>query len=409
MTQRPRIGGHLLLAVVVRVLVNTALRMVYPFLPAFARGTGAEVDVLARLVALRGFAGVASPLLGGASDRFGRGVVLAAATALFAAACLLPWLWPSVAALGASILLVGVAKSAFDPAFHGLLADEIPYARRGLAVGLAETSWALALLVGAPAVAWALARPAASWPLLGPRPAWTLPLAVLGLTGAAGATALALAARRRPAPAAPDDALARPPASALAAPKLLRDHASVRAAALYCLLATAGVEAVLIALGPWLEDAHGLSLAGLGVAAVAIGVAELAGELGTGPLVDRFGKRRIVTACALACGALMAVLPLAGGRAPALAVLAAAFVAYEMAIVGAIPIVGELVPSRRAAVLSLAVAAMSLGRGFGALLGNALWSAGGIAAVGPGAALVLAAAAATLARGIAEPTVEAGL
>jgi len=51
-----------------RMILNTGFRMVYPFLPAIARGLGLDLATAALAVTARSATGLASPLLGFLAD-----------------------------------------------------------------------------------------------------------------------------------------------------------------------------------------------------------------------------------------------------------------------------------------------------------------------------------------------------
>jgi predicted MFS family arabinose efflux permease len=60
--------------------------------------------------------------------------------------------------------------------------------------------------------------------------------------------------------------------------------------------------------------------------------------------------------------------------AGALITLFALFLAFEITIVGGIPLMTELVPGSRAVVMSIILAAMFAGRTLGSLLGPPVWN-----------------------------------
>ena len=148
-------------------------------------------------------------------------------------------------------------------------------------------------------------------------------------------------------------------------------------------LMTFAVELPFIVYGAWLEEAFGLSLTGLGLASIAIGVAEAVSELGTTLLTDRFGKRRSILAGLLALAAGLALLPrLAGlGLVAAMGGIVLIVLAFEFAIVSFIPLATEISPKARASFLSCNVTAALIGRLLGSLTGGWLWErqVGGIA------------------------------
>ena len=132
-----------------------------------------------------------------------------------------------------------------------------------------------------------------------------------------------------------------------------------------------------------MEDAFDLSLTSLGVAAAVIGAAELAGETISGWAVDRFGKRPVIIFTGMVTVLCNILLPFTSGTlAGALVTLFVLFLAFEITIVGGIPLMTELVPGSRAVVMSIVLAAMFAGRTIGSLLGPLVWNTLGFIAGG---------------------------
>jgi hypothetical protein len=64
------------LFILTRTVMNVAFRMVYPFLPALARGVGVDVTLVAHAVTARNALGIAGPVLGSLGDVRGPGIGL---------------------------------------------------------------------------------------------------------------------------------------------------------------------------------------------------------------------------------------------------------------------------------------------------------------------------------------------
>uniref|UniRef100_UPI002BBB29F1 MFS transporter n=1 Tax=Aggregatilinea sp. TaxID=2806333 RepID=UPI002BBB29F1 len=244
-----------------RTVLNTSHRMIYPFLPTIARGLAVSETAVALTVTGRSSLGLIGPLIGSLADRRGRKVAMITGMLIFSAGLALVGLWPTYPALFAGVLLAGVSKLLFDPALHAYLGDRVDYARRGMAVALAEMSWSAAFLVGMPVVAWLIAR----------SDHWYAPFPWLAALGAIFAVVLWRVL--------PNDApfhIDRP--SLLDGARTVLAHRSARAGLGVSLLITAANETVSIMFGVWLEDAFAMKVAALGLASVVIGVAELGGE-----------------------------------------------------------------------------------------------------------------------------------
>ncbi len=354
-----RLRTQIALFVLIRTLVNTGFRMVYPFLPALARGAGVSLETMALAVTARNGLGLAGPLLGAIGDTHGRRVGMLLGMALFSGGLLLVLIWPTYPTLFAALVISGASRIVFDPAMQAYLGDRIPYERRGLALGLTELSWSTAYLVGMPGVGWLMARAG-----------WRSPFAVLALLGLGMALALG-----RVVPADRPDG--DDPASVWVGVRVVAAHSQAVAGLAFILLISTSVEMVSIVYGAWLEGSFGVALTGLGAASAVIGIAELGGEGLVAGLVDRVGKRRAVAGGAALFALACAALPLLGQSLPgAIGSLFLFAIAFEFTLVSSIPLMTELVPRARAAMMSANVAAVSAGHMLGAVAGPRLFQAG---------------------------------
>ncbi len=345
----------------------------YPFAPAFARGLGVGTADVTRLITIRNATGIVSPLFGPLSERYGRRIVLAGTMLSFGAACLLVVIWPVYWVLGITLALMGLAKIVYDPAMQAHVGDVVPYARRGRALAFTEYSWALALLLGAPAVGFLIQE----W-------GWQAPFFWLGLLGVASVFFLLWAIPKI-------GVHQKTTGSFGSISQFVKQHPVVIYAVLYTTLLTLANEMLFIVFGSWMEGSFQLSLAGLGIAAAVIGGAELAGETIAGWSVDRFGKRRVIIFTGICNAVLYLLLPYSSFSLPiALLTLFFTFLCFEITIVGGMPLMTELVPTARAVVMSLIIAAAAIGRTMGAFLGIVIWDIAGFKISGLVWALIMA-------------------
>jgi predicted MFS family arabinose efflux permease len=354
---------------VTRTVLNTAHRIIYPFLPSIARGLGISLTAASGLVTVRLLAGLAAPFFGPMTDRRGRRPTMELALVLFVLA--------GVSLVGAgslpegilvvaagAFLLYGLAKVLYDPTVHAYLGDTVPYRERGRAIGLIELSWSAAWLIGVPVSG-----------LLMEHFGWRAPWAVLAGLGllCLGLTHVFLPAGR---PAGRPGESSRGAGLLLSTWRLLLGRRRVIVLLLISLLLTMASEIPFIVYGAWLETSFGLSLSTLGLASIVVGLAEASAELGTTVLTDRLGKRRSGLAGLVAMAASLLLLPSLTqlGLAPAMAGIVLVTFSFEFAIVSLLPLATELAPEQRSSLLSLNVTAFSLGRIAGALIGGWLWS-----------------------------------
>ncbi len=362
-TLRPRSMGFLVLA---RLVINTAHRFVYPFLPVVARGLGISLNQAGTMVSVRWAASMATPgvvhlvdrgrrprrLIGVGLAMFVIGAVVTVATNVYIGALV-------------GFAMMGLAKSAYDISAQAYVSDRVPYARRSRYLGILELTWAGAFLIGAPAAGWLIDR--GGWEL----PFWvvagllTVALLVLPLFLDADVEHIA-----GPSPA-------------------LELDRSALSLLLVMGLFTGGAELVFVVMGAWLEDAFGLSLLALGGVALVLGIAELMGEGIVVAFTDRIGKRRAVAiGMVIAAVAFALMAPAEDHMALGVALLAVALGGFEFTIVSSYPLASEVRPLARVKYLSLTVVAMGVGRAIGAFAGPRLFGIGGLPAPVLGAALV---------------------
>lgn len=383
--ERDRLPLQLGILTASRLLLNSAIRLTYPFLPALARGLGVPLTAVAQLVALRAFAGFVSPLFAPLSERFGRRIVLTGTLALFTLGSFVVVLWPTYWALGFTLIVAAVMKVIYDPAMQAYLGDVIPYRQRGRSLAVTELSWAGALLLGAPLIGLVIERQG-----------WSAPFFWLGLLGV---IATFLLWRIMP----PGRVQTSRAASLGALVEVMRQHPVIWGAALYVLLIMAANELLLIIYGEWMERSFALDLTNLGLASGVIGGAEVVGELTVGLVVDRLGKRPVIITTGFLTALFYFLIPYTSASLPAaLLTLFLVFLAFEITVVGGVPLMTEIVPSARSVVLSMVLAAASLGRMIGALVGPVVWQAGGLGANTSLAAIATLLAVLVLARWVRE-------
>jgi len=379
----PRSRGVLLLA---RTAINMQFRIVYPFLPAIARGLGVPLETASLLLAVRSFVALGSPLYGSLADRIGRRPVMFIGLAALILGAVLVGVTPVFGLAVIAFALFGFSKSSYDPAMYAYVGDAVPYERRGRVTGILELPWALAWLIGVPLAGFLITRFS-----------WRAPYWFIAAAGVASVLVL-----WRVCPTCGRSPQHAPSASA--APRFsIRNLAWLRillpalpALTVTLLLMTAS-ENVFVVYGAWLESEFGLAVGAIGVISIVISLAELAAEGTSAGIVDRLGKRRSVLGGLVFSLLTYLVLPrLAVNLTGAIAGVTLMILAFEFSIVSLVPLVTEVVPAARGTVVALNVAAMSLGRIIATLMSTRLWSSGGLSANARVSAAIMLAALAVL-------------
>ena len=361
------LGVAIAFLTVTRLVVNTAHRFVFPFLPAISRGLGISLAQGGLLMSARSVAFVATPAIVASAGRGERRVRLGVwALGMMSVGALITAATGVYAGAFVGFILLGLGKPSFDAAAQAYIADRTPYERRARYMSILELTWAGGLLVGAPLAGWLIDG-------FG----WEAPFWLVGVLF--GITMLA----------APVLLEADIPQDHSERSRLSLDHtrwALLIAAALFSFSA----ETTFIVFGAWLEGGFGLSLAALGLASTMIALAEMTGEGAVLAFADRVGKLRMVAWGLGASAVGYATLAPASTSLPlGLAALAATFVAFEITIVSTIPLASEVAPGARSRYLALLMVALGIGRSIGDLVGPALFTWQGI----PANALVSAAGA----------------
>jgi predicted MFS family arabinose efflux permease len=346
----------------IRTVLNTAHRMVYPFLSIFARGLGVDLTTMSLALTARSLVGTFGPFTASLADSHGRKFGMLFGVGLFTLGTALVVFWPTFWVLAVALSLATLGKYIFDPAMQAYLSDRISYQRRGLAIAVTEFGWSLAFVLGVPLMGFLVARAG-----------WMAPFPLLTLLGALTFVGIVLML--------PKDGKPRADRTPLWANfRSVLTYVPALAGLAVGLFASTANEVVNLIFGVWLEDSFGLKIAALGAASAIIGLSELGGEGLVAAFVDRLGKPRAI-AIGLLTNSLAALsLPFIGRTvAGALTGLFFFYISFEFTLVSIIPLMTEILPGARATLMSFNVAALSLGRALGAPLAPLLYGFGFLA------------------------------
>jgi predicted MFS family arabinose efflux permease len=337
-------------------IANTALRWVGPFLPTLERAFSTTTGTLTGIMGVAELAGLTTGATGRFLDRgheravFCLGLLAVAASSAIA-------LGGSVPLFAVSYVLLVLGVGNLTVAGHAWIAHRVPYATRSRAIGSFETSWALALLIGAPILALLI-----RWF------DWRGPYVAL-LCGAIAASGLAW---RLVSPGSPTAHTAAPTARE----RLPRSAWGPMVAS--AAIAATGMS-VFIVSGAWLDDAHGLSTGGLGLVAAGFGALELMSASSVALFADRFGARRSVAAGLIVLGGGLAFIAASGSsRALAIAGLAVFLTGFEYAFVSSLTLVSEAAPAARGRAIGMSSMLGTLARSAAVIASGQLYDAFGM-------------------------------
>jgi predicted MFS family arabinose efflux permease len=352
-----KIKAQIGLFTLTRTVISTNIRMVYPFLPFFARGLGVEPNALALALSVRAFLGILGPFLASIADTHDRKTGIIMGIGLFTVGSGLVGIWPTFLSfiLGTSLAMLG--NGVFIPSVNAFLGDRIPYEKRGLVIAILEMNWAIAFIAGIPIVQFLIETYH-----------WIAPFYIFTAIGL-----LAWLVFQKTIPANPIPKTERNNIWANLG-SISRSWPAL-AGLLVGILISGANEAVNLVFGLWIENSFGINFAALTAAAVVIGFSELGGEVITGAFLDAVGKHRMIWIF-LGVNSLSALfLPLLGGNLVwAMVGLALFFISFEIALVSAMTLMSEVMPDLRATMMAATVAGFSLGRMLGDLIAPGLYS-----------------------------------
>jgi predicted MFS family arabinose efflux permease len=350
---------RLLLVTLIRVVLNTAHRMIYPFLAVFARGLGVDITAVSALVAIRAWFGAATPFIFPFIETRGRKFGMALGVVLFVAGMMIVVASPSLLTLGIALVLSILGKAFFDPSVIAYLADHSSYEQRGTITAVSEFAWSFSFIAGIPAMGFLIAK-------FG----WSSPFVSLGLLGFIAFLAIAFFIHDT-------HKVEAHKSGALGNVRAIFTSPPVVVALSIGMCASMANEMVNLMFGVWLEDSFHLQIAALALASAVIGASELGGEGLVALFADRLGKVRATgLGLAVNCAAAL-LLPVIGHtEVGALIGLFLFYISFEFTIVSQIPLMSEVMPAARATTLSFNAAAHMLGRAIGALAAPVLYALG---------------------------------
>ncbi len=360
----PRINtlttAHLAIVTSGRLALVAAFRIIYPLQPFLTDELNVDLRTVSALITMQLAASMLSPIGGALADMRGERATMSGGLAIFALGTALCALSPSFAAFLIGYALVGLAVALYQPAAQAYLSARTPYARRGWALGVFETSWALGALVGVAPLMQIVQTTRQSAPVF-----WML--SVAGLASLALVWTLL-----------PDGSRNRRETARRIDWQALRTRGALMAL-LFMALTLCAYDLIQIVQAPWLRKALAVNEAQLGQLVALAGVGELIGALGVALLGDRLGIRRSTAAGFLLAAVCIAVLPFAGQEwAWLLPTYLLLYLSFEYAIVAAFPLISAVAPAARGTMLALSAAASGAGRVVASLSATSLWLTFGI-------------------------------
>ncbi|MBA4384733.1 MAG: hypothetical protein C0410_08355 [Anaerolinea sp.] len=342
-----------------RLVVNTATRMIYPFLAVFASGLHVEIGTISLAMAVSMATSALGPFLAPIADRRGRKTGMLIGMGIFLTGMLSASLFPSIVTFFIAILLGSLGNNVLLPPIQAYLGDHTPYERRGFYMAVIELSWALSFILLVPLAGLILTHAL-----------WNGPFIALAIAGAI-ATLLIWWLVPNDLPTQEE------PVAVFADIRKVLGFLPAVMGMLMGLSFILGNELINVVFGVWMQDAYGLQIAALGAASAVIGFSELGGEGIAAFLADRIGKERSIAAGIILSSLTVITLPLLGKTiVGAFIWLFLFYLSFEVVVISALPLMSEITPYARATMMALFIAALSMGRALGDVIAPQLYKGG---------------------------------
>jgi predicted MFS family arabinose efflux permease len=353
----PEVRTDVTMLTLTRLTANSCYRYAAPFLATIARGLDVSLDQVGVAVAIAELSGLLSPLTGRLVERIGHRTSMVTGLGGMAVGTCLAAGSQGVAMFAVALVVLSQSKIVFDIGLGSWIANHVPYERRGVVVGMTETSWAFGLLVGVSLMG--LVTAVTSW-----RGGYLL--------AAAGVVVMAGVVARR------IDG-ARPVRVEHGAATRGRLDAAGWMAVGGALALMASSQCLFVTFGGWLEDSFDFSPAALSAVTFALGLGELASSVTSARRTDRWGKERsIAGGAALMVPSAAALAVWHESLALGLVLLVLAIAGFEFAIVSSLALASSLVPGSAARGLGMMIGAGTLGRAIASVPATRLFEHGGI-------------------------------
>ncbi|MEM7115530.1 MAG: MFS transporter, partial [Chloroflexota bacterium] len=152
-----------------RLIVDTVVRMVFPFITPFAYGLGLTVTSFGVLLSLRSWVGILDPIIGVVADRYGKKRMMLFGL-LLQGIGLLGMVFVQGWVAAGPMILIGLGASSFVPITQAYISDQVEYEKRGRALVFVDMAFAISGIAALPLVGWLIETAD-----------WRFPFGVLGV------------------------------------------------------------------------------------------------------------------------------------------------------------------------------------------------------------------------------------
>ncbi len=327
----------LLLVILVRLVRDTSIRMMYPFLNDYAQGLGIPLAAMGVLLMFRTALVGLAPMFGHWADRMGPKPLLMLGFGLQGVGLLGMGLASGMGTAAAAILVLGISDAMTYPLMQAYISEQSPPHRLGRSLITVEYSWAITGIVIMPVVGWLIGN-------MG----WQSPFRLLSIFSGVSLLILAfLLPASHPHP--------HPSRTSFWSQmrRILRDRSALGSVLVSATIFIAA-ESYFVTWGAHLARDFHLSPERIGQVASLLGVIELGGSVLASFIIDPLGKRRgVMAGVVFFLASLIALIWLQHSLVATLVGMGLISLAIEYSIVSTIPLMAQQRPAQRASVLAL--------------------------------------------------------
>lgn len=337
----------LILIILIRLVRDTSFRILFPFLPVYARGFGITLTAAGVLMMVRTMLGILAPYFGNRADRLGYRPMLMLGFVVLGFGMLTFSFAEGLVVALIAVVLLGIADAMLLPIMQAYVSEQSPPNLRGRSLVTIEYSWAISGIILLPIAGWLISVDS-----------WQTPFRLLAVASFLCVAVLWFLLPR-------DLARSNVKSGSLVANmKTIIADRSALGAIMTSAIVFIALESFFITWGAHMEITFDLSANGIGRVALVFGVAELIGSVVASLVIDKVGKRRSVITGIIAAIFALILLPWLGQTlVTSVIALSLVTVAFEFTLVSVIPLLSEQRPGSRATVLAMGALAGTFTRG----------------------------------------------
>jgi len=331
--------------------LNTGLRMIFPFLAIFAKGLGVDIQRISLIISISLVTSILGTFLAPSIDRRGRKIGMLLGMGVFTIGTGMIFFIPTYAMFFVGLLCMYLGTNIFTPSMLAYIGEKVAFSKRGASVATTEISWSLSFIFVIPLVGFIMADYS-----------WSSPFLLLTVLGIVTIAFLTWMLPKHKPQISPDT-------FTFQAIKKALTHRSALAVMLMAFSALCGIGMINLMFGVWLGDTYHLQITSLGVASSVLGIAELVGASLSAVFSDRLGKKRTITWNIILAVIVILLLPLfLRSFTSALIWLFMFYIFSEYIIVSSMTLATEVVIWARTTYISVFLASLTLGMGFGSYI-----------------------------------------